>query len=252
MLPLCKARYLARLATSAQDIRDAAALRHLCFIANRGLVTGLRPLTDADPHDAHCQHVVLEEIASGQIVCCYRLRAMTSAADVLGSYSAQFYDLTRLATYPGAMLELGRFCIRPGHAVPDILRLAWGALTRAVAQTGAKMLFGCSSFEGSDPTRHQHSLAMLARAHLAPNRWAPGEKSPQRYPFAELLRATWPDPKRAVLDMPPLLRSYLAMGGWVSDHAVIDRDLDTLHVFTGVEIAAIPPARARLLRVLAG
>jgi putative hemolysin len=48
--------------------------------------------------------------------------------------------------------------------------------------------------------------------------------------------------------MPPLLRSYLMMGGWVSDHAVIDAELDTLHVFTGVEIARVPEARARLLR----
>jgi hypothetical protein len=41
------------------------------------------------------------------------------------------------------------------------------------------------------------------------------------------------------------------MGGWVSDHAVIDRQMNTLHVFTGLEIAAIPPNRARLLRALA-
>ena len=51
--------------------------------------------------------------------------------------------------------------------------------------------------------------------------------------------------------MPPLLRSYLAMGGRVSDHAVVDRDLDTLHVFTGLEIGVIPPARARLMRAAA-
>jgi phytoene dehydrogenase-like protein len=72
--------------------------------------------------------------------------------------------------------------------------------------------------------------------------------------------AAWTDPAalkqmlrlggfgRALRQMPPLLRSYLAMGGWVSDHAVVDRDLGTLHVCTGVEIAAIPPSRARLLR----
>jgi hypothetical protein len=40
------------------------------------------------------------------------------------------------------------------------------------------------------------------------------------------------------------------LGGWVSDHAVIDPDLDTLHVFTAVEVARIPPARARALRAL--
>ncbi len=41
--------------------------------------------------------------------------------------------------------------------------------------------------------------------------------------------------------MPPLLRTYLMMGGWVSDHAVVDRQMNTLHVFTGLEIGAIPP-----------
>ncbi len=42
------------------------------------------------------------------------------------------------------------------------------------------------------------------------------------------------------------------MGGWVSDHAVVDQQMNTLHVFTGVEIGAIPPARKRLLRAVAG
>ena len=58
--------------------------------------------------------------------------------------------------------------------------------------------------------------------------------------------------KSGMLRMPPLLRTYLTMGGWVSDHAVVDTHMNTLHVFTGLEIAAIPPARARLLRADAG
>ncbi len=41
------------------------------------------------------------------------------------------------------------------------------------------------------------------------------------------------------------------MGGWVSDHAVIDEAMNTLHVFTGVEVSAIPEARARALRNVA-
>ena len=54
--------------------------------------------------------------------------------------------------------------------------------------------------------------------------------------------------KLALRGMPPLLRTYLVMGGWVSDHAVIDNELNTLHVFTGVEIARVPRARAQVLR----
>ena len=48
--------------------------------------------------------------------------------------------------------------------------------------------------------------------------------------------------------MPPLLRGYLSLGGWVSDHAVIDEDMNTLHVFTGVEMKRVPARMARLLR----
>jgi L-ornithine Nalpha-acyltransferase len=70
--------------------------------------------------------------------------------------------------------------------------------------------------------------------------------------FARRIDGAGPDPRRAALSMPPLLRTYLAMGGWVSDHAVVDRALNTLHVFTALEIAAIPPARARALRLIAG
>ncbi|HBQ35447.1 MAG TPA: ornithine-acyl-ACP acyltransferase, partial [Rhodobacteraceae bacterium] len=35
---------------------------------------------------------------------------------------------------------------------------------------------------------------------------------------------------------------------WVSDHAVVDRQMTTMHVFTGVEISAIPENRKKILR----
>ena len=56
--------------------------------------------------------------------------------------------------------------------------------------------------------------------------------------------------KAAMEQLPALLKTYLSMGGWVSDHAVVDVQMNTLHVFTGLEIAAIPPARAKALRAI--
>ena len=91
---------------------------------------------------------------------------------------------------------------------------------------------------------------MLRERHLAPPRWRSRAKAPEVFPFARLTGS--PDAGRARAEMPPLLRSYLMMGGWVSDHAVMDRQLNTMHVFTGLEVRSIPPARARTLRQLAG
>jgi len=242
-------RFAAREAQGADDVLAAQRLRYLAF---RGSALAEVEGIDSDAHDAACRHMLIEDQRSGQLVACFRLLVLPNGADIETSYSAQFYDLSRLKSFDAPMVEIGRFCIHPAHHHPDILRTAWAEVTRLVDAEGVRMLFGCSSFMGTDAEEFADAFALLRERHLAPRRWLPRVKAPRIFPFAHLLRRRKPDPKRALLAMPPLLRSYLMMGGWVSDHAVVDRDLGTLHVFTGLEIAAIPPARARLLRADAG
>lgn len=247
VVSLQKGRYAARFARNAQDIERAQRLRHLCFHAGQ---SGHAPDTndlDADAFDALCRHVLVEDMESGTLVCCYRLLPLSGGAEIGRSYSAQFYELSRLQGFGGPMVEMGRFCIHPQWHDPDILRIAWGAMTRFVDSEQVEMMFGCASFRGTETESYLDTFALLKERHIAPRRWLPRVKAARIFPFGRRLRRK-PDAKRALLRMPPLLRSYLAMGGWVSDHAVVDNELDTLHVFTGLEIAAIPPARQRLLR----
>ena len=239
-------KYVARMAATNADLAQAIALRDLVF---RG---GRTSPQDADAYDADCLHILIEEASGARLVCCYRLMILPDAAAVARSYSAQFYDLSLLAGFGAPMLELGRFCVHPDCQDADILRLAWGALARWVDQTGAVMLFGCSSFEGAVGPDHDAAFVLLQAAHLAPATWQPLRRAPAVYDFSQLLSGQTPDLRAALRAMPPLLRTYLAMGGWVSDHAVVDTDLDTLHVFTAVEIAKIPAARSRALRAIAG
>lgn len=250
MLSLARGRYAARFAESAKDVAAAQALRHAAFISGTGAAER-QDGRDADGFDAICRHVLVEEVRSGRLVCCFRILPLTGS-EIARSYSAQYYDLTALEAYQGRMVEMGRFCIDPSfHHDPDILRVAWGAMTAYVDAEGVEMLFGCSSFHGTDARQYSDAFAMLKARHLAPKRWLPRVKAPNVFRFAARLRRK-PDARQAMLKMPPLLRTYLMMGGWVSDHAVVDRDLNTLHVFTGLEIGAVPAARARLLRMVAG
>lgn len=249
MPELRRGRYSVRFAQSEEDLRAAQRLRWLCFIGQRMGRKDAGAL-DADALDGLCRHALIEDSRTGLLVACFRMMHLASGAGIDRSYSAQYYDLEGLRDFPGPMVEVGRFCIRPGHSDPDILRVAWASLTRHVDETGAELLFGCSSFLGTDAAGYEDAFAMLRERHLAPPRWRPRVKAPEVIRFAPLTNR--PDAGRAMAGMPPLLRSYLMMGGWVSDHAVMDRQLNTMHVFTGLEVRSIPPARARTLRQLAG
>lgn len=245
MLGLRRGRYVARTASSSGDVQACQRLR---FAAFRGGAEGL----DADDFDAICTHVMVEDARAGDLVACYRLLPLSDGSEIARSYSAQFYELSALEAFEGKMVEMGRFCITPGLTDADILRVAWAAMTRYVDENAVEMLFGCSSFQGTEADGYEDAFALLKDRYLAPNRWLPRVKAPCVFAFSARLGLRKPDLKRAMQTLPPLLRTYLVMGGWVSDHAVVDRDLNTLHVFTGLEIGAIPPARARLLRATAG
>ncbi|QBF31587.1 ornithine-acyl-ACP acyltransferase [Thalassococcus sp. S3] len=242
MPSLTKGRYSARIADTPEDVKQAQALRTHAF-ATEG--------QDADEFDKICTHILIEEVRSGTLVCCFRMLPLNDGSEISRSYSAQYYELSALERFEGKMVEMGRFCIHPDWSDADILRVAWGAMTAYVDDNDVQMLFGCSSFSGIETADYLDAFAMLKARHLAPKRWLPRVKAPDVFRYAARLRRR-PDAKKAMLRMPPLLRTYLMMGGWVSDHAVVDRQMNTLHVFTGLEIGAIPPARKRLLRAVAG
>ncbi|MEO1292270.1 MAG: GNAT family N-acyltransferase [Pseudomonadota bacterium] len=262
---LIRGRYTVRLAETADDVLQAQRLRYEIFIAQRA-VTGLASQglasqglasqgvtdeavgIDTDDFDDDCDHVLIEETKTGSLVCCFRLLPLQSAADIGRSYSAQYYELSALNDFPGPIVEMGRFCIHPDHRNADVLRMAWAAMTRYVEERGFELLFGCSSFEGNDADVYSDAFAMLKERHLAPKRWLPRPKAPKVFQFAKLLKLKRPDPKKAMKGMPPLLRGYLSLGGWVSDHAVVDRELNTLHVFTGLEVKRVPRRKVQLLR----
>ncbi|WP_322892582.1 MULTISPECIES: GNAT family N-acetyltransferase [unclassified Yoonia] len=229
-------RYRARIGADGADMAACQALRHLCFFGKPGL--------DRDDFDPRCQHLMIED-GKGRLIAAARMLLVPDAASLSQCYAAQYYDLARLAGQAGPSLELGRFCIAPDVQDADVVRAAWGALTQIVDDQGVQVLFGCTSFAGTDPEIYGLALAKLAAQHIGPEHLRPGVKAGE---VVRLCDATG----RGTAPLPSLLRSYLAMGGWVSDHAVIDRQMNTFHVFTCVDIAAVPPARAKALRAVMG
>ena len=185
MSRLTESRYRARLADAGADIRAAQRLRYIAF----GL--GDDPLgLDRDVFDDRCKHVLVEDQLSGRLVCCFRLLPLTCGAEIARSYSAQFYELSALSTFAAPMVEVGRFCIHPDICDGDILRVAWGAMTRYVDDNGVEMLFGCSSFKGINAEAYLDAFAMLRNRHLGPRHWLPEVMAPKVFCCTEVIQLT--------------------------------------------------------------
>ena len=251
-----KGRYRLRLAAGSDDLRAAQELRHRAFFpARKG------PALDRDAFDSRWRHMLIEARADGRLLGCLRFTIHPDGQAAAGAgYAALHYDLRPLADHRGAMLEMGRFCTAPGSNDPDVPRMALAGLARIVRDEGVALMFGCASFaggEGGAQPAQREAFALLGARHIAPRRWRPRVKAPEVLRFARFSRQPGQggpglDPGRALRALPPLLRSYISLGGRVSDHAVVDREMNTLHVFTGLEISALPPARRRRLLALAG
>ena len=183
---------------------------------------------DGDRFDAAARHLT---IAGPGGLAAYARLWPQDAAGIVRGYSAAFYDLARMAAAFPRALEVGRVAVDDPD--PDLPRLMLSALARVVEAEGAALLYGCSSFPG---TARPAALSRLA-GHAAPA-WGARRAAPETMPLhGPAARAA----------LPPLLRLYLSLGATVSDHAVIDRDLGTVHVLAALPVAAIPATRARLL-----
>lgn len=233
-------RFHASRVATQDEVAEAQRFRASCF--------GLSATRDVDAWDNECLHIVIRDRTTGALACCYRA-ALFDAEDVCRSYSSQFYGLDCFKSFDGKMMEVGRFCLSGEFKNPDIVRLAWAMLTQLVDCHGVTLLFGCTSFPGTETDRFSDALAYLQQKSIAPNGFSPERRAQHVIPLDTFSTRQF-DEKRALQQMPPLLRTYLGMRGWVSDHAVVDRHLGTLHVFTGVETAAIPHNRQAALRGL--
>jgi L-ornithine Nalpha-acyltransferase len=221
--------------------RDPGELGQLLALRARCL-RGDPAIDDSDRHDADCLHLWIGRPGNPPLAT-LRLQHHATTASLLAGYSAEFFDLRPLAAAPGTTLELGRLCLHPQEAQASMMRLVWTAIARLVERTGAERMIGCTSLIGADPAAHRAVLGQLATRHLGPAELRPRAGTAEAFSIAGL-------PAAGRARLPPILRGYMALGGWVSDMVVIDRHLDTCLVFTCVEVARMPESRRRLLHSL--
>lgn len=225
-----------RIATTPDEIDAALALRYRVFYEERGAVADAAAAAarrDRDAFDAVADHLLVVDHAIGRgpegVVATYRLIRAEAAATIGRFYSADEYDISPILAFPGQVMELGRSCVHPAYRNRMAMQLLWRGIAAYVFQNRIDLMFGCASLPGTDPDAVANDLTYLHAHHVAPAEVRP-RALPHRYVEMRRFDPALLDPRRALAKLPPLIKGYLRLGGFVGDGAVIDAQFNTIDV----------------------
>ena len=226
-------KFRVKLAETEAEVRAAQRLRYEVFVeelSSDGALVDHAARLERDRFDAFFDHLLLMDLTrEGAVVGVYRLLRDDQATRAGQFYSEDEYDLGPLRLSGRRLLELGRSCLaRPYRGGPGMYHL-WQGLSDYVDMHGSDILFGVASFHGTDVQRLAQPLSLLHHRHLAPPELRVRAR-PERFQRMDLISDEALDRRAAILQVPPLIKAYLRLGGHVGEGACVDHAFNTTDV----------------------
>ncbi|MFI8265387.1 MULTISPECIES: GNAT family N-acetyltransferase [unclassified Streptomyces] len=226
--------YTVRLARDEDEVRAAQRLRHLVFAGELGArLDGPEPGLDSDAFDAYCDHLLVVEEETGQVVGTYRLLPPERAAVAGRLYSEGEFDLSALAPIRPDLVEVGRSCVHPDHRNGAVIALIWAGLARYMDRSGHNWLAGCCSI----PLADGGVLAAATRENVLTRNLAPEEYRVTPHLPWNPEGITFP----ARVELPPLLRGYLRLGAWVCGEPALDAEFGCADLYVLLSLRRTNP-----------
>jgi putative hemolysin len=212
-------RLFTTLACSDDDVHAAQRLRYGVFAGELGArLQSAAEGIDRDEFDAHCQHLLLRDRLTNEVVGTYRVLSAEGAEALGGFYSATEFDLGRVASLPG-LVEVGRACLHPSYRSGTALAVMLAGLARHLRESGCEYVIGCASIHvGHDLAGAARLTSQLVDEHLSPPQW-------RVHPLRRF--DVRPPASGADTPVPALLRGYLRMGAFVCGDPAWDEEFGT-------------------------
>jgi putative hemolysin len=238
--PVPNGRYHVSLAVDDSEIREAQRLRYKVFADEMGArLSSALPGHDIDLYDPFCDHLLVRELANGEVVGTYRILAPEAARRVGSYYSEQEFDLTRLNFLRPRMAELGRSCVHPAHRTGGVIARLWMGLADYMTRYGYEYVVGCASIGMADGGHLAANVyRQLTERHLAPIEWRTTPR--YRLPVESL------DNGQAAA-LPPLVKGYIRLGALVCGEPAWDPDFNTADLLMLLPMAQLNCSYARRL-----
>lgn len=187
---------------------------------------------DQDLYDFGCEHAVLREKWTGEIVAYTRLK-LFQGHEIGQSYSAKEFDVVPNFSHLPSILEIGRTCVHPQFRSGKALSMLWlNLVPKVLWSMRAKYLMGCVSIHLEDNLArayYTHRQIQQLGDHQIIDIRSKRAFEPERPEYS------FPQDER----MPKLFDTYLGMQSKLSKQAFYDEDFKCLDYFVFLEINKI-------------
>ena len=220
------------------EIRQAQRLRFQVFAIEMGAnLTSPVAGHDIDLFDDYCEHLLVRDVESQEVIGTYRVLTPTQARRVGSTYSDTEFDLTRLRGLRERMVELGRSCVHAKHRHGGVILALWGALAEFMVRNQLDTMIGCASI----PMQHKGVTSGQAAASI----W---RQVSQTHLASIEYRVT---PRLALpverldgslqVEPPALIKGYLRLGAKVLGAPAWDPEFNSADLPMMMRIADLPP-----------
>jgi L-ornithine Nalpha-acyltransferase len=230
-----------KVAKTSEEVIAAQKLRYKVFYEEMGAnpTEEMRHLQqEIEAYDPYCDHLlVIDTDADPQdnIVGTYRILTQDQAdRSGMGFYTETEFDLSKLKSTNKKIMEVSRSCVLESYRSKMVINLLWRGIMAYVFHYGIDYLIGVASFQGTDVSEHNSTLAFLNQFYMADETILP-KTLPQAYvPFPTTLTAE-NAVRQEFMKLPPLLKGYLRVGAKIGNGAFID------HQFNTIDVAIVVP-----------
>ena len=224
------------------EVREAQRLRHDVFAGEMGArLPRTVPGHDIDLFDDYCEHLLVRDSATSQVIGTYRLLTPAQARRVGSFYSDTEFDLTRLRLLRGSMVELGRSCVHPDHRHGGVIMALWSALAGFMVRNGLDTMIGCASI----PMQYEGQHGMVGGGHAAASIWRQvREKHLAAIEYHVRPRLPLPVDQlddSLEVEPPALIKGYLRLGAKVLGAPAWDPDFNAADLPMMMRLADLPP-----------
>lgn len=228
-VPAGAPRYSLFVAHDNDEVVAAQKLRHQVFAEEMGArLHSRRPGLDVDRFDEFCDHLVVRDDNTGEIVGCYRMLPPDRAARAGSLYSDGEFDLSAIDALRPALVETGRSCVHPDHRSGAVVSLVWAGIGRYMLLSGHRYLAGCASVPLVDGGSFAAGVwDLLSTKHYA-------DASSRVTPLTPWDHEGVERPARATL--PPLIKGYVRLGARAYGPPALDADFGVADFFLVLDL----------------